>query len=294
MTTLTRRIGIEMEGYIDTYPESAEIYGVRIGEDGSLENSDWDDEFEPYGVELRTDPFTDLNELYRTWKEMESYGWNVDDRAGTHIHVEISDFTPYDMTKLLRFGKGIERIIFMFVQDYRYENDYCLPLHKAWRLMFRKNSKYKDIPWDQIRNKEYFSDYLVETFGRETRGYRSRGNAPWNGKYQWLNVLGTRYPTVEFRLFHAVEDVEELIKQARLAEAIVNFSKNTTLEQMEFVLKELYAQTSVEDLTAKFFSALGLDFELPMVGSEAKAYLVDKLQNQNDETSERLAQLMQA
>jgi hypothetical protein len=276
----TRKIGIEMEGYINNHPESVEIYGVRIGEDGSLNNYDWEYDDEPYGVELRTDPLRDLSELRRTWYDMEYYGWHVDDRAGTHIHVDISDFSTYEMVKLLRFGKGIERIIFMFMQDYRYDNDYCVPIHKEWRKIFRPNSRYKDIVWDEIGGKYDVSDYLANRF--YSQDYRERAKAPWNGKYQWLNVLGSHYPTAEFRLFHAVEDVEELIQQARLAEAIVNFVKNTSLEQMEFVIKELYKQDSVENLIAKFFEALGLDFELPVKCQSAKNYLAAKLAAQNE------------
>jgi hypothetical protein len=291
----TRKIGIEMEGYIDRYPSNVSISGVRIGEDGSLSNSEWDYDDEPYGVELTTKPMRDLSVLHQTWRDMEKYGWSTDERAGTHIHVDISDFSSYEMVKLLRFAKGIERIIFMFVQSYRSDNDYCLPVHNAWRRMLSPKGKYKDVDWSSLSTKEAVSDYLYDHYRTKSRGGRYSSGAPWNGKYQWLNVLGSNYTTAEFRLFHAVEDVEELIKQAQLAEGIINFVKNTELKHMEYVIKQLYAQTSVKDLTAIFFSVLGLDFELPTVGQEAFLYLEEKLnKNIEDETSNKLASLMQA
>jgi hypothetical protein len=263
MTVLSRRVGIEMEGYIENYPTRSEIRGVQIGKDGSLQNSEWEYDDEAYGVELKTDPITDLSELYATWNDMQSYGWSTDDRAGTHIHVEIIDFTNLDKVKLLRFCKAIEPIMFSFVDEYRYDNNYCNDIHKDWRNIFRSKSRYCGIDWNDVgRNITY---YLDQRFPYS----RSNSNPLGNGKYQWLNVLGSRYHTAEFRLFHAVQDMDELIKQARMAEAIVSLVKNCTTEQLEFIIKELYRTKDIDKTIGKFFEALNLDFILPVKCEEA-------------------------
>jgi hypothetical protein len=61
--------------------------------------------------------------------------------------------------------------------------------------------------------------------------------------------------------------------------AIVDLVKNSTLEQLEFILKELYKQPNVETLVAKFFEVLSLDFELDVRGEKAYNYLETKLSN---------------
>jgi hypothetical protein len=174
--------------------------------------------------------------------------------------------------KLLRFGKAIERIIFLFVQDYRNNNSYCEPIHKHWRSIFKEDSPYKEVAWDNLKTNQV-NDYIAMNYRRKS----SEGGTLWNGKYQWMNVFGGRYPTVEYRLYHAAEDLDELKGQVRMSVAIVDLVKNSTLEQLEFIIKELYKQPNVDSLVAKFFEVLALDFELSIRGQKAYKYLENKL-----------------
>ncbi len=276
---LGRKVGIEMEGYIENFPEDVDMVGVKIKQDGSLGNSDWDYEDEPYGVELCTEPMTDLSLLHEIWNDMVHHNWSVNTSAGTHIHVDISDFSVLEKVKLLRFGKGIERIIFLFVDDYRNGNEYCIKLHKDWRKVFRGDNQFSDIDWNGIPDDEFegVNDFLYEKFRNPERYYSDRDEIIWNGKYQWMNIFGSRYPTVEYRLYQAVENIEVLIKQARMSEAIVNLVKNHSLAQLEYIIRELYKQETVESVVEMFFETLGLDFKLEVYGERAKKYLEEKL-----------------
>ncbi|RPK19975.1 amidoligase family protein [Paenibacillus xylanexedens] len=278
-----RKVGIEMEGYIENYPEDVELVGVKIKQDGSLDNCDWDYLNEPFGVELCTEPMTDISLLREVWKDMKHNNWTVDDRAGTHIHVDVSDFSVEEKVKLLRFGKGIERIIFLFVDDYRNNNEYCYPLHKEWRKVFRGDNKYADIDWNSITDDEFegVNEYLYQRFRNPDRYYSDREQVIWNGKYQWMNIFGSRYPTVEYRLYQAVEDVEVLIQQALMSEAIVNLVKNHSLAQLEYIIRELYKQETVDATVEMFFETLGLDFKLEVRGERAQKYLAGKLAAKN-------------
>jgi hypothetical protein len=269
---LTRKAGIELEGYLGDYPGDIELVGARIGKDGSLSNDDWDYHDEPFGVEVRTEPLTNLKVLDGIWRDLDRHDWTVDECAGTHVHIDISDFSTSEKVKLLRFGKGIERIIFLFVEDYRYNNSYCEPIHTHWRGVFKSDSRYNDIDWDSLKTNQV-NDHLSMNYRRRRHG------SLWNGKYQWMNVFGGRYPTVEYRLYHAAEDLSELKGQVRMSMAIVDLVKNSTLEQLEFILKELYKQPNVETLVTKFFEVLSLDFELDVRGKKAYNYLETKLSN---------------
>jgi hypothetical protein len=304
MTILKRRVGIEMEGYINNHPEGIIISGVDICEDGSLHNSEWgnryrdrdrdDDDFwenedleerdleDDYGVELKTEPINDLSILDEAWKDMQNFGWHIDEKAGTHVHVEINDFNQYEKTKLLRFGKGIERIMFMFVENYRNRNSYCEKIHKGWRKVFDPESR-NFIVWDEFNLGNGLDRFL-------SNDLYSDNNAIWNGRYQWMNVLGSRFSTVEFRIFHAVSDIKDLKNQVQLAHAIVELVKHSSIEQLEFIIKELYRQRSVKSTVNKFFEALGLDFTMNTVGSDATILIKDKIQARKERRRARQAQ----
>jgi hypothetical protein len=278
MEKLSRTIGVEMEGYVTDNPsesgmiEEMTAYNCGVGHDESLANTYWDYEGEPCGVEVRTDPINDISILRPIIDTLKAYGWNTTDSAGTHIHVDISDYTQKDMAKLIRFGKGIERIIFTLIEDYRYSNRYCVKIEKEWRKIFWAKSRIsKELNWEQIE-RIGLEDYLDQ---------RELDDNLWNGKYQWLNVLGSRYSTAEFRLFHAVKDAEGVIKQAQLAYNIVELVKNSSVEQLEFIIKALYEQPTAESAVAKFFEVLGME-PMEMIGARAENYLKRKLEQTVD------------
>lgn len=273
--TLARKVGIELEGYVEEHPGEVFIAGAEIKQDGSLGNDCWSDHTESYGVEVCTEPMENLEMLELIWGDVQELDWSVDSSAGTHIHVDISDFSVEDKVRLLRFGKGIERIIYMFVQDYRNGNSYCERLHKSWRKVYR-DERLKELDWSQAEGGNV-NEFIYDRLRDVRRGYSDRGEVLWNGRYQWLNVFDSRYPTVEFRLYHAADDFEVLVQQAKMSEAIVNLVKSSSVAQLEFIIRELYKQTSVDAAVKMFFEVLGLDFVMKVQGERARQYMETKL-----------------
>lgn len=266
MTILKRKIGIEMEGYLDTHPKECEIYGVKIGTDSSLSNSDWYYKDEPYGVELRTPPFTDLDDLRLTWEDMEYYGWSTDTEAGTHIHVDIRDFSTYEKAKLLRFGKAIEKVMFLFVDEFRNQNDFCKPIHIGWATILDENDLYW-IGDEKVWNKLAKSD--VEDYIERMHFKAIDYSYPYNEKHSWLNVLSSAYSTAEFRLYHSVRNANELIKQAKISEAIINTVKSSSISQLDQYSLQIALQDSIDDTISKFLECINLDIDIKPINKEA-------------------------
>lgn len=275
----TRTIGIEMEGYIEAHPigSGMDVEASRLGcdvkRDESLYNCYWEEDYDDnkFGIELNTAPMTDLSKVYGIVRMLNDYGWSTDSRAGTHIHIDIRDFTEEEKAKLLRFGKGIERIIFLFVNDNRYNNDFCKGIHKEWRKVFWKKSKiFKKMNWEKIDERGGLRPYLHDNYDMI--------NEINNYKYSWINILSSQHGTAEFRLFHAMESADEIIKQANLAYSIVELVKNSSIEQLEFILKEIYKESTVEAIVEKLFQALNIEEVMPIVGLLAYEKFTRKLE----------------
>jgi len=295
ISNLNRQIGIEMEGYTETNPKNFSIPNVYNDYDGSLRNGDWADDSDDddddgfcyscdeyscdctwrersssFGVELTLcEPIRDLNDLVGIWSKMQEVGWHTGEEAGTHVHVDISDFTMEEKAKLLRFGKGIERIIFMFVRNYRLGNSYCRSLDEAWRRVFHRSSRFSTVDWEQANNDPY--NDLPYWFGQN--GF-PRAN---NSKYHWMNVFGSSYPTVEFRLFNCVENLEQIQTFALMAYKIVEYVKNTDIGDINSAIRRMYRATTPEQAADRFCQTIGLGFTPPLIGEDAIANMYDRL-----------------
>ncbi len=281
--TLNRRFGIEMEGYVNRHPDHMGIRNAKVKRDASLRNSNWGFGMSEFGVEIAAEPSTDFTNVEEIFNRMKSAGWHVDDSAGTHIHVEIADFSEQDKAKLLRFCKGIERIIFLFVKNYRNGNRFCKMLSDDWRKIFRpkerklrrRNASGQIIYHTQLESRRYTGvrrDGLLSALRRE-------GFSVDNSKYYWLNVYGSRYKTAEFRIFHAVESIDEIKFFITMAHNIVELVKHASVEQLEFIIMCLYESKDIHAIARNFFELLNMEdsFNIVFNGPKAYKYLDEKL-----------------
>lgn len=280
---LTRTLGFEIECFVqdaptytddwdDTYVEYGDLHirHCEIGEDGSLYGGDG------YSIEAKTDPISNLNTLEEVWSDLNEYGFNVNNTCGLHIHVDTSDFNGNDKARLLRFAIGVEHLMFALVDPSRSgrhggENEYCIPLHKSWRKIFRQSYISQDI-----HNTEFSS---LSSFIQNVRNRRSDNrDRIWNGRYQWLNAEVGHCPTSEFRIFSSTTDMLQAQKFGMIAYHIIETVKHSTINQLQFIIKSIYEQASVDDMFNCFFDSIGLDSEFrPSILNENKAdYLETK------------------
>ncbi|MNS30719.1 putative amidoligase enzyme [compost metagenome] len=273
---MNRRFGIEMEGYFSSNPREVKIKGARIKKDLSLTNPHWNTGRDKFGVEINSRPIKTIGIVDRIFNDMVSLGgWSVDERAGTHIHVEIADYTELDKLKLLRFCKGIENIMYTFVKNYRYSNNYCYRLDNSWRKVFKETGNLEETIQGARNGLVHIQNVL-----------RKKGiPTVYNPKYNWCNIYDSHHRTAEFRLFHAIENVEEAKNFVRLAIAIVDMVKVVSPEQLEFIIASIYSDSkTAQDCVDKLYEAVGLDqalYGLSMQGTEAYSELSAKMANRD-------------
>jgi hypothetical protein len=260
---LTRTLGFEIECFVDhqfyddddDYHE-LDIIHSEVGSDGSLYGGDGDE------CEVKTMPIKNLNKVEEVYSDLDNYSMNVNSTCGLHIHVDNSDFTVHDKARLLRFGAGIELLMFSLVEPERFygrnnqgQNEYCTKLHKGWRKIFRPSFiKQSNIPWNTFGGVSELEQYV-------RRNSSHSDSQIWNGRYQWLNARVSHAPTVEFRIFSATEDYKQAQKFGMLAYHVVETVKNSTLDQLHFIIKSIYQATSLDEMFNRFFDSIGLDQE---------------------------------
>jgi hypothetical protein len=107
---------------------------------------------------------------------------------------------------------------------------------------------------------------------------RSSGLSVENSKYFWLNIYGSRHGTAEFRIFHAVESMDEIKNFITMAHNIVELAKKSTPEQLEFIILSLYESENIYRLRENFLQLLGMEgHEVPFKGGQARQYMETKL-----------------
>jgi hypothetical protein len=299
---LNRTVGLELEGYVNENPRNFSMLGMDWHVDESLNHTRYDsgcdcyDEDDCdcgvddgiYGVEYNTLPISNTEEIDKIYVELAKYDWSVDHKAGLHIHVDSSDFNIEEKAKLLRFGVGIEHVMYAIVESYRSDNDYCQKMHKGWRYLFR-NKLGVTIDWDSLNalddtgvaqyawhsNKHMQYNALQRFLSENRSSIHNNVRDIWTGRYQWLNGM-TSHDTVEFRLFSATDDVETAQRFALIAHNIVETVKYSTIEQLNFIIKSTYEQHSVEDMISTLMTSIGLEgLDVPILNSH-KAQQIDE------------------
>jgi hypothetical protein len=293
---LNRNVGIEMEGYFDHNPRYMSSLkfadGAEIKQDGSLYNAYWESGYKRHGVEIVCEKTQDIQTILNTFLVMErEHGWSTDDRAGTHIHVEVADFSFHDKAKMAMFAQSIQPIIHMFSEDYRFGNRYCRMMDKNWSDIFT-GERFAKIDWSndgtvvyyEERTKPNFAQFLINN---KVWSESENDNMLYCEKYNWTNV-NTQYPTIEFRQFHAIKKPSDIINFANMAVNIIDTVKNSTVEQLKFIALSLWESVTPEDVANNFLHAIGMEKgSIPMVGELAAMDVLGKLASKH--SVERLA-----
>ncbi|MNE54917.1 putative amidoligase enzyme [compost metagenome] len=192
-------------------------------------------------------------------------GWHVDECASSHIHVDASDFTPKDRAKLMMFNSLLKEIPFMLVSPSRFGNRYCRTIETAWDTVFEDER----INWDTACSGTYGS----------LRSYLNNHNLSNTypiEKYQWTNIH-TNYSTVEFRIFNGVTTEEEIRNFAAIAHNTVELVKHTSVEQLQFIVAEIWQSTSVDELLGKYLQAISIEENIPIICTQAINTVEQKL-----------------
>jgi hypothetical protein len=198
-------------------------WGGGVVHDGSVHD----------GFEINTGPaagdhfikmMKELSEALRATKA------RANSTCGYHVHIDTSDFSWWDMRKLVALYTRIESGLFRIIAPSREQSDYCEPCADVYMkaldtgLMVPPMTK-KDKKAAVSAPKKALLDTIYETEGgRSVVDYaRSKyGNNDNRSRYWALNIHSWMYRgTVEFRHHHGTTDGRKLINWALLCCAIV-------------------------------------------------------------------------
>lgn len=269
---LSRTIGVEVEGYTGAYRDMRNN-GVRhsiLKHDGSLTGGSNGSQ----GLEVVTNPISKLDMLDEVFEDIAKYRWNVGrGTAGTHIHVDASDFYLEDKLKMAIFMQQIEKAMFLLVKRQRWSrrrgghrNQYCRSIGSGWKELLRNlENNYTDIDWKGFKKLGDFQYKLSEM----RRRYIPTPNTT---RYQFVNIWASSHPTIEFRIFHSIRTSKDAKLFALLSYHIVETVKNSTLEQLEFIADYITNKSAnSEDMVKRLCEGVGLDFTLKIHNEDLKS-----------------------
>jgi len=243
-TTTSRTVGIEMEGLFDTnivrYRSDMTLpNGAIAKDDGSLPLYN--------GVEFNSAPMYDLSGICDLYKAMKGYGFRYTHNAGTHIHVDISDFTCAAVVRLAWFCSRVQYILYASQMDYRLDHDY---VHVMDRWRDYAEMRVPDDGW-----------------GSEKFGYNFWSAPICFPRFGWCRPR-EEYGTVEMRLFNWIGDADEAIAFMKLAHNIVQLIKDSTVEHLNFIVNHVYSASTAQEAYGRFFEQMGMPV-YPIRGQDA-------------------------
>jgi hypothetical protein len=259
---LGRTIGVEVEGYTGMYRvmTNNRVRHSQMKFDGSLGNSRTSQ-----GIEVVTQPITKLDLLDEVFEDITKYQWSIGrGKAGTHVHVDATDYNVLDRIKMAIFMNAIEKAMFLMVKKTRYSrgygnrNTYCRPISTGWREVLKmlqdRYPSYDITKYTNIGNLQY------DIISKERLQY-SPLRLPNTIRYQYVNIWSSSHNTIEFRIFHAIRSAKDAKLFSLIAYHLVELVKYSTLEHLDYLADVIVNKsTSAEDMIVKFSEAIGLPF----------------------------------
>jgi hypothetical protein len=158
----------------------------------------------------------DVNHISRLARELDAAGAEVNLNCGFHVHVEVKDYSPYDMGILLARWMKVEDLLFSICHKSRSNNEYCASIKSIFNKSWSSYTKDPEYLWDILR------PYDLGTHNN-------------NSKKVTLNTVGFATHiliqsfsrnTVELRMPECLLDETHVKNWIRLIVNFVDFSKS--------------------------------------------------------------------
>lgn len=178
-------------------------HGITAHRDGSLRNG---------GIELVTRPIRGrrlVSQIDYMCDVAKTAGWEVSNRAGLHVHMDMQDLTFSQYTNFIKAYMLVEPCVFASASAERQRSIYC----KSW---------YENSPAEELR---------------ETVGFLARNRLyRWGTRYVGLNLNATsKYGTVEFRHKRTTLDATEILGWVNQIQALKVFARGPKIIDEEYV-----------------------------------------------------------
>ena len=172
-----------------------------------------------YGWEIASfigNGINDINHISRLARELDAAGSEVNLNCGFHVHVEVKDYTTYDMGILLARWMKIEDLLFSICDKSRSNNEYCTSIRRIFRKNWASYLKDPEYLWDILRpydlgdHNNHSKKVTLNTVGFATQ----------------LSIKSFSRNTVELRMPECLLDETHVKNWIRLIVNFVDFSKN--------------------------------------------------------------------
>lgn len=211
-------MGIELE--IENWPGGSSFPGFSVHGDNSLRNN---------GVEWITYP-TKLRHmdalLTAFFNKFRLAPLNYSERCSTHVHVNVQDFTPKQLTTLVLLYQLFERLLFNFVEEGRRSNIFCVPWYQA------------GVTYELV-------DHIENWDAPHIHGWQ---------KYTALNLLTIEQKgTVEYRHLEGTCDVKRIMTWCNLLGCMHAYAKSHSLDDVKNTIISLNTSSAYDVLLQDVF-----------------------------------------
>ena len=199
--SLRRPVAIELElsSLSDSSPllDWAHESGAGLVEDGSIPDK---------GCEINTNPASGdvfLSEMKHLSHALKESGGASNEKCGLHVHIDASDYSQYDLRRLVMLWSLVERAMFDLAGKRRIESHYCQPSAVRYVGVLTNPESITTVP-AQWRKGLAASLYDVELGAKVARHKQDRYN---DARYYALNIHSFFFrKTIEFRLHEGTTD----------------------------------------------------------------------------------------
>jgi hypothetical protein len=225
-------VGVELE------IEGSMAHGTPAGhwsfkEEGSLRSGGEYVLSKPWPIKLLPEALQDLQKAIDNSKPQNSI------RCSTHIHVNVTSYTPRQVWYILLAYYLLEPILMRTQPRKRWGNLFCLTMEHAENI-------YLDLEWDLYNHKAQAFD----TFTRD------------RNRYAALNLVSVKkFGSIEFRFLDAMTNCKDILAWSQMFHTLTQVASNLTPNRLFKTYDELSP--------AEFIRSL--------MGPNSDKYILDKL-----------------
>lgn len=231
---LRRPISIELElssvGYHEELENWAERARAGLVADGSIPES---------GCEINTNPASGDIFVSRTASMIQALSdsdVDVNNDCGLHVHVDASDYSQYDLRKLILLWTCVESSMYELVSRNRYDNTYCKVSSDAYASAMRAN-----VPFAEKTKAHTWNERIGQLLYEKSKARDAKKDKceKYSGqRYFGLNIHSFFFrKTIEVRLHESTTNAEILRNWPLVCAHIIEFASVKTETQILELLR---------------------------------------------------------